>query len=680
MRRKLLKTLLLCIATSVPVLSGCDLVKVIDNTGTKETCTNHVDSDKNGLCDNCGSIMNKNFSDLVFESQTFEYDGKSHSLVVQNVPQYATVNYVNNNKTEPGIYEVTATVSAPNYNSIEFQATLTILNVFKNLKFNNKSYDYDGQYHTITVENVPDFAKVTYNTTQGYKAVGTYTITAKVEADGYATKELSAKLTINSLEFKGITFESKTFAYDGYYHYIYVEGAPSFANVSYSNNGKCEKGTYTVTATISATNYKTLTLTAKLTIAMKLPIIESLVDRTLIYDGDAQTISFEYPDNLPRYTDATFKVDGKTVDEDNFKVTTAGTHTVSVTLSSDGYDSTTTTAKIKVVENTIGGVDSTKTPFRITNETKFQKLRSEILKGNFTIKKQLYNDRFYPDGTEEHIPDDITMYYFANNEMFSYYDMMYKDDNFLDMEESVVHHAKIINGEVLDAVYSNGLLNFKDEVCEKYPASAWEENYVGRLGLRVLAYLKEASDGGFENGSEGGYSTIYGFWSIDEANNSFTLETRSHYYHSEFNHDEVCYYTIYNIGNTKINMIDDFNASKVKYDNFEKADYYIDGIRYVLYGTYIVGYPAIDSISNVYLERKDYIVPAYVWDLPVTEFETSFYDSYMKNDCSGLTYKVYYDSDGYYQGEYESIGRVKYWGEINIIEDDGGDVLYYGEW
>ena len=43
---------------------------------------------------------------------------------------------------------------------------------------------------------------------------------AKVTMDGYNDKTLTATLTINSLEFKGITFESKTFAYDGYYHYI----------------------------------------------------------------------------------------------------------------------------------------------------------------------------------------------------------------------------------------------------------------------------------------------------------------------------------------------------------------------------------------------------------------------------------------------------------------------------
>ena len=58
----------------------------------------HVDADNNGYCDTCGYKMSsgpinpekKNFIDLVFNDQEFQYDGLSHSLSVTNVPEGAT--------------------------------------------------------------------------------------------------------------------------------------------------------------------------------------------------------------------------------------------------------------------------------------------------------------------------------------------------------------------------------------------------------------------------------------------------------------------------------------------------------------------------------------------------------------------------------------------------------------
>ena len=78
-----------------------------------------------------------------------------------------------------------------------------------------------------------------------------------------------AKNIINGYLDPNSEFVDETFEYDGQAHSIYVSGAPSFASVTYSNNGKTDVGTYIVTATIKAANYETMTKTATLRITGK---------------------------------------------------------------------------------------------------------------------------------------------------------------------------------------------------------------------------------------------------------------------------------------------------------------------------------------------------------------------------------------------------------------------------
>lgn len=59
-------------------------------------------------------------SNITFESKEFTYDGNEKSLAVSSLPQGVSVTYVGNEKTEVGIYLVTAkfTVDSSNYNEI----------------------------------------------------------------------------------------------------------------------------------------------------------------------------------------------------------------------------------------------------------------------------------------------------------------------------------------------------------------------------------------------------------------------------------------------------------------------------------------------------------------------------------------------------------------------------------
>jgi len=62
---------------------------------------------------------------VVFESDSFVYDGEAKKIEVKNAPEGAKVSYRNNNKKDPGEYKVTATIE---YNGefLYLNAVLTI--------------------------------------------------------------------------------------------------------------------------------------------------------------------------------------------------------------------------------------------------------------------------------------------------------------------------------------------------------------------------------------------------------------------------------------------------------------------------------------------------------------------------------------------------------------------------
>ena len=141
---------------------------------------------------------------------------------------------------------------------------------FENVFFDSKTLIYDGESHILDeVRGAPEGTQITYTGRETHIDAGTYTASALLTKEGYNDKTLTATLTIKKVSFENITFSDGTFDYDGQVHSIYVSGAPSFANVTYTNNEKTDVGTYIVTATIKATNYETRIKTATLTITGK---------------------------------------------------------------------------------------------------------------------------------------------------------------------------------------------------------------------------------------------------------------------------------------------------------------------------------------------------------------------------------------------------------------------------
>ena len=209
---------------------------------------------------------------------------------------------------------------------------------FEDVYFDSKTLTYDGDAHILDeVRGAPEGTNIVYTGREYFTNVGTYTASALLTKDGYNDKTLTATLKITNASFSNITFEGATFEYDGEEHSIYVSGAPSFATVKYTNNGKKSVGTYTVTATISAPNYNNLTLTAILKITGRNITGVTLNDKSFQYDGKSHSLEVE--GTLPIGVSVSYSNNGK-VDSGSYKVT--------ATLSGEGYNSLQLTATLTI--------------------------------------------------------------------------------------------------------------------------------------------------------------------------------------------------------------------------------------------------------------------------------------------------------------------------------------------
>ena len=274
-------------------------------------------------------VEKSDFSDVYFNSQTIIYDGNAHILdEVSGAPEGTVITYQGREEyTDVGTYEATALLTKDGYNDKELKATLSIENAnFSNITFKNLNVVYDGNEHTIVCEGVPSFATVIYKNNTATD-VGIYRATAIISAPNYADFALSATLTITKATFTDITFDGDAFEYDGQPHSIYVKGAPEFATVTYTNNGKTNVGTYNVTAKISSPNYNTLTKTAVLRIVGRTITGITFDDQTFTYDGNKHSIAVS--GELP---------DGVSVSYTNNGKVDSGTYQVTAKLSGVGYE------------------------------------------------------------------------------------------------------------------------------------------------------------------------------------------------------------------------------------------------------------------------------------------------------------------------------------------------------
>lgn len=118
-------------------------------------------------------------------------------------------------------------------------------------------------------------------------------------------------------EIEGVVFMDKTVIYDGAVHTIYASGIPSGASVAYSGGDKTDAGEYTVNVAVSMDGYKTLELSATLTIQRA--SIGEIVFEDAVVDWDGNEHSIYIETALPVGVTVSYEGNGKT---------DAGEHTV----------------------------------------------------------------------------------------------------------------------------------------------------------------------------------------------------------------------------------------------------------------------------------------------------------------------------------------------------------------
>ncbi len=169
--------------------------------------------------------------------------------------------------------------------------------------FNDATYIYDGQEKVLKCDesSLPAGVTVTYeNNTR--TAIGTNVVTAKFKgSDGTLYKDKTAKLIIKAPNdgtinwYSLITFNAKTFEYDGNEHSIYIDNEESvipdgFA-VKYENNGKVDAGIYTVTARVYNKNTGVSHYTAQATITIKKKTFDmAAIKANLRFNADSTSI------------------------------------------------------------------------------------------------------------------------------------------------------------------------------------------------------------------------------------------------------------------------------------------------------------------------------------------------------------------------------------------------------
>ena len=154
--------------------------------------------------------------------------------------------------------------------------------LLKDVVFENAEIEFDGDAHSIYVENLPDGINVSYEG-NNVSDLGVHTVIAKLyDGEENLLKELSATITIvlkvTPEELGEATFDSVEVDYDGKAHSIYVENLPEGYVVSYVGNGVTEVGVYTVVAKVRNENLEvvyvfTATITIYESTIVELPLV-----------------------------------------------------------------------------------------------------------------------------------------------------------------------------------------------------------------------------------------------------------------------------------------------------------------------------------------------------------------------------------------------------------------------
>ncbi len=307
----------------------------IDSSTDTSTSSSEDSSSSSSTSTSVGKL-DYDMSNVKFEDKFITYDGKEHTLeITGTLPEGVTVTYSKNTLVDVGILKVTASFKGDyeHYNEIpDMSATLTITKAdydMSNVKFEDKTFTYDGNKHSLAITGtLPKGVEVIYEN-NGLTNVGSVEVIAKFIGDFNNYNDIptmSATLTISkaTYDMSGISFESKTFTYNGSEYNLSIKGRlPKGVSVIYENNGKTNVGEYKVIAKFigDGLNYNPIPdMTATLTIIKGDYDLSHVVfeDKTVPYDGKEHTL--EIMGALPKGVSVTY-TNNKLTEIGSIKVT-----------------------------------------------------------------------------------------------------------------------------------------------------------------------------------------------------------------------------------------------------------------------------------------------------------------------------------------------------------------------
>ena len=316
--------------------------------------------------------------DITLSDKTLVYDGNLHSITIEGtLPEGVSVEYVNHEHSDAGVYEVTALFydAEGYYNSLK--AILTILKAtydMSGITFLDKTLVYDGFEHTLQIDGIlPEGVSVIYSKNSLINA-GRLVVTATfIGNPNYEDiPSMQAVLTIEKIVITGITFPNGSFLYDGQSHSIYVQGVQDYPiEILYYNNERVNAGTYEVIASfvIKNENYAPIPNLKAILEILPIPLGEvTLEDQTFILDGNPHYL--ETTSVLPEGVYAVYENNGQMyegvytvtmrLESHNSNYILPGPITAVLTIVSDGSYHTVIfhlgdgTTVIRIVQNNMG--------------------------------------------------------------------------------------------------------------------------------------------------------------------------------------------------------------------------------------------------------------------------------------------------------------------------------------
>lgn len=224
--------------------------------------------------------------DVIFNDATYVYDGQIKKLSVDasTLPEGVTVSYTNNEHSAVGSYSVIAHFTSSDNKTLykDKEARLTIkapadkiIDWYSIISMKESSVEYDGQVHSIKVENeeiIPNGFAIKYENNDQVDA-GTYVVTAIIYnvTTGKTHYKTEAVLRIRKKKFgndairNSLRFNADSISIEGnetYYNFKYspnvehtltiISGLDSRLSAFYTNNKRTERGVNTVTIRFSS--------------------------------------------------------------------------------------------------------------------------------------------------------------------------------------------------------------------------------------------------------------------------------------------------------------------------------------------------------------------------------------------------------------------------------------------